>query len=116
MPGHAHAVEAEDLLREHHLTLAAFAWNEGYALGPVFSDVRGRGESGLYDLLSFVRRGEVVAVVVPEVGHLTHGPCLAGADRLTVARFLRAPVLPVQAGCDVRREGTGLGDEACSSW
>lgn len=109
LPGHAHPGDAEDLVRELRLMLAAYAQTEGYALGPVIADVRGRGESGLYDLVSLLHRGEAVAVVVPDLGHLTHGPCLAGADRLTAARFLRAPVLPVEPCAESGGAATGSG-------
>ena len=75
---------------------AAYVGREGYALGPVFSDRRGRGENGLYGLLEYVKQTDADAVVVPHIGHLTHGDCLSGADRRTAQRFLHAPVLTVE--------------------
>lgn len=75
--------------------MADFARAEGYAIGPLFTDIRGRGESGLYGLVEYLRREDAVAVVVPDVSHLTHGGCLAGADQRTAQRFLRARVLIV---------------------
>jgi hypothetical protein len=64
----------------------------GYELGPVFTDVRGRTECGLYALVEYLRRHGAVAVVVPHQWHLTHGACLTGADRRAAERFLCAPV------------------------
>jgi hypothetical protein len=78
--------------------MADFTRSEGYAIGPLFSDVRDRGESGLYGLAEYLRRGDMVAVVVFDVSHLTHGGCLAGADRRTAQRFLRVRVLAVDPG------------------
>jgi FixJ family two-component response regulator len=78
-------------------TLAAFAAAEGLTVGPLFTDVRGREESGLYRLVEFLRTGETAAVVVvPDVGHLTHVGCLTGADQATAQRFLRARVLTLE--------------------
>ena len=54
----------------------------------------GRTETGLYGMLAAVRRGWAVAVVVPDVGHLRHVGCLAGADPRTAALYLRARLLP----------------------
>lgn len=75
--------------------LGEVAAGEGYALGAVFADVRGRGEPGLYALVGHVRRGCAAVVVAPDLPTLTRSACLAGADRLAAARFLRAPVLTV---------------------
>jgi hypothetical protein len=78
------------------------AGSAGYQLGPVFSDVHGRTESGLYALVEYLRRHGAVAVLVPHHGHLTHGGCLAGADRRAAERFLCAPVIyVVDAGPEV---------------
>ncbi len=69
--------------------------HDGLTLAAVFTDVRGRTESGLYRLLTEVRRRNVVAVLVPDLDHLQHAGCLAGADVHTATRYLRARVLPV---------------------
>jgi hypothetical protein len=37
----------------------------------------------------------VVAVLVPDLDHLRHNGCLAGADMRTATRYLRARVLPL---------------------
>ena len=65
----------------------------GLELGPVFTDVHGRTESGLYALVEYVRRHDAVAVIVPDHAHLTHGGCLAGADPRAAERFLCAPII-----------------------
>ncbi|HET9658298.1 MAG TPA: hypothetical protein VFP72_23300 [Kineosporiaceae bacterium] len=98
VPAHAKAEVAEGLLLEWREAFAGWARCEGYVLGSVFTDVRGRGEGGLYGLAKYLRRDGVVGVVVPDVGHLTHVRCLAGADRHVVQRFLRAAVLTVEPG------------------
>lgn len=87
--------DAEWLARQWGEALAAFAAGEGYTLGAVFTDVRGRGELGLYALIGHVRRTGAAAVVVPDLRHLTRAECLAGADPLSAGRFLHAPVLTV---------------------
>lgn len=87
--------DAPRLVRHWGAALGGHAAREGYALGAVFTDVAGRGEPGLYDLVGHVRRGRAAAVVVPDLPTLTRSACLAGADRLTAARFLRAPVLTI---------------------
>jgi len=70
----------------------------GLELGPVFTDVHGRTESGLYALVGYLRRHGAVAVVVPDQTHLTHGGCLAGADQRAAERFLWAPVVYAAGG------------------
>lgn len=53
----------------------------------------GRGDDhAFYVLLGEIRRSRAVAVVVPDLAHLTQIPALSGADRLTLARYLRAAV------------------------
>jgi hypothetical protein len=107
MPAHANPDSTEGLVREWRELFAAFARCEGYALGPVFTDVRGRAEGGLYRLAEYLRRDGVVGVVVPDVGHLTQARCLAGADRRTAQRFLRAAVLPVEESAGGACHGRG---------
>jgi hypothetical protein len=75
--------------------LAAFAASQGYALSGVFSDVRDRTDSGLYAMLTAIRRGEAVAVLVLDMRHLRHVGCLAGADLRTASRYVRARVMTV---------------------
>jgi hypothetical protein len=87
--------ELEQELRSTTDRLARFAAQHGLALVGVFSDVRGRTESGLYHLLAELRRGNAVAVLVPDLEHLQHAGCLAGADVRTATRYLRARVLPL---------------------
>jgi hypothetical protein len=87
----------EGLVAAWRVSFADFARREGYSLGSVFTDVRGREERGLYGLAEYLRRDGVVGVVVPDVSHLTHVRCLAGADRRTAQRFLRSAVLTVDA-------------------
>src|SRR5512141_2660674 len=77
---------------------AAWTRREGYALGSVFTDIRGRDESGLNGLAEYLRRDGVVGVVVPDLGHLTHVRCLAG--RATV---------PAGGGAHHRAPRTGTG-------
>lgn len=95
VPAHAKPEAAEGLLMEWREAFAAWTRREGYALGSVFTDVRGRDERGLYGLAEYLRRDGVVGVVVPDVGHLTHVRCLAGADWRTAQRYLRSAVLTV---------------------
>lgn len=87
--------DMERLVHRWGDALGRHAAREGYALGAVFTDVPGRGEPGLYDLVAHVRQGRATAVVVPDLPTLTRSACLADTDRLTAARFLRAPVLTV---------------------
>lgn len=70
---------------------------------------RGRGENGPYELASCVRRHGVVAVAVPNLSHLRHVRCLAGADLRTVRRHLRAAVLLVAPALPVIPGSTGDG-------
>lgn len=97
---------------------AAFAAGEGCTLGAVFSDVRGRGEPGLYVLIGRVRRTGAAAVIVPDLRHRTRAACLtraaylAGADPLTVGRFLHAPVLAVE-GALVRTPAASRSPRCC---
>jgi hypothetical protein len=95
VPAHANPVSAEGLVAEWRESFAAYARRRGYVLGSVLSDVRGWDERGLYGLAEYLRRDGVVGVVVPDIGHLTHVRCLAGADWRTAQRFLRAAVLPM---------------------
>jgi hypothetical protein len=97
VPAHASPDAAKGMVAEWRESFAAYARREGYSLGPVFSDVRGRAEAGLYGLAEYLRRDGAVGVVVPDLGHLTHVRCLAGADWRTAQRYLRAAVLPVDA-------------------
>lgn len=69
--------------------MAAFARLEGYTLGAVFADLRGRPES-FYAMLERIGRDAATAVVVPGMAHLTHLRCLAGADGRIAARYLHA--------------------------
>jgi hypothetical protein len=78
VPAQASLNAVEGLVGAWRESLAAYARREGYALGAVFVDVRGRGERGLYGLAEYLRRDGVVGVIVPDVGHLTHVRCLAG--------------------------------------
>ena len=75
--------------------LAAFAAREGYRLAAVFVDVRGSTETGLHQMSEALRRGEAVAVVVPDLDHLRHVGRLLGADLATVARHLRVRLLTI---------------------
>lgn len=93
VPDDLDAGDEARLVRRWGDTLNEFADHRGYALGALFADVSGRGEPGLYDLVRYVQQGRAAAVVVPDLRTLTRSGCLVGADRLTAARFLRAPVL-----------------------
>lgn len=97
VPAHASPDAADGLVAAWRDRFAAHADRAGYALGPVFADVRGRSERGLYGLAEYLRRDGVVAVMVPGLDHLTQAACLCGADRRTAQRFLRAAVLTVGA-------------------
>jgi hypothetical protein len=96
LPPHvAAAPDAQRAVATARQELAGFAASRGYQLAEVFTDVRGRTESGLYELLAALRGGQAVAVVVPDVGHLRNAGCLAGADLPTATRYLRARLLPM---------------------
>lgn len=90
VPPHLDSGAAEEAITGLARDLAALAVREGYALAGVFADRRGLGENGLYRLLEAVRRGEAVAVLVPDMDHLRHTGCLTGTDVRTAARYLRA--------------------------
>jgi hypothetical protein len=96
-PAQAGPDAADGLVAAWRSSSTARADRHGYLLGPVFTDVRGRAERGLYGLAEYLRGDGVVAVVVPDLEHLTQARCLTGADRRTVQRFLRAAVLTVDA-------------------
>jgi hypothetical protein len=89
-------------VRSWQRAVEAFAATEGYALAGIFTDVRGAGESGFYALMAALRHEEAVAVVVPDMGHLEHVACLAGADARVATRYLRARVLTVDATAPAR--------------
>jgi hypothetical protein len=95
LPTHTHPGDHEEAIAAARRELAAFAAREGYPLAGVFTDVRGRTEAGLYGMLAAIRCGGAVAVVVPDLGHLRHVGCLAGADLRTASRYLRARLLPL---------------------
>jgi hypothetical protein len=63
--------DSEAEVRAMRQRMADLARSEGYAIGPLFTDIRSRDESGLYGLVEYLRREDVVAVVVPDVSHLT---------------------------------------------
>jgi hypothetical protein len=107
VPAHASDTDAETEVSVWRQALAAHAAQRGLQLGAVFVDVRGRTESGVYRLVEHLRAGQAVAVIVPELGHLTHTACLTGADLPTAQRFLRARVLTVEAGRRDRLPLTG---------
>ncbi len=97
VPAGAGADAADGLVAAWRSRFAAHADRHGYVLGGVFADVQGRTERGLYALAEYLRRDGVVAVVVPDLEHLTQAGCLCGADRRTAQRYLRAAVLTVDA-------------------
>ena len=84
---------------------------EGYCLAGVFSDERTQSEAGLHSLRSSLTRGEAVAVIIPELSHLHHAGCLAGADLVTAARYLRTRLI-VGGFCAEARVGSVLVREA----
>ncbi len=100
VPAHASPVSHEETVAATTRELMAFAAAERYALAGIFADVRGRSESGLYALLDAVRHREAVAVVVPDLDHLRHAGCLAGADLRTTARYLRVRLLTLPSTDD----------------
>jgi hypothetical protein len=67
VPAHANPDAAEGLVADWRRSFAAYAGREGYSLGAVFADVRGREERGLYGLAEYLRRDEAVGVVVPDL-------------------------------------------------
>jgi hypothetical protein len=95
LPAHTRSGEGEELLAVMERELAWLAAEQGYALAGVYCDVRGRSDCGVYQVVEAVRRGDAVAVVVPDLEHLRHCGCLAGADLRTASRFLRAQQLAV---------------------
>jgi hypothetical protein len=97
--------QATWLVRQWREALGDVAIGEGHAPGEVFTDVAPEDESGPYALITYLRAARATAVVTPSLRHLTRGAYLVGADRLTAARFLRAPVLTVEHAAS-RRSGT----------
>jgi hypothetical protein len=116
VPAHADPEAVEGLVAAWRVSFADFARREGFALGPVFTDVRGRSERGIYGLAEYLRRDGVVGVVVPDVGHLAQARCLAGADRRTGQRFLRSAVLIASSRAQGRVLGTGSGPLGPEGW
>jgi hypothetical protein len=55
--------------------------------------------------------GDALAVIVPELTHLQHIGCLAGADLPTAARFLRARLI-VAGFCARTSQGWEMAPEA----
>lgn len=98
VPAHASDADTEAETAEWRRALSAYADRRGLHLTAVFADVRGRSESRVYRLVEYLRAGRAVAVVAPDLTHLTGSACLTGADLPTAQRFLRARVLTVQAG------------------
>jgi hypothetical protein len=98
VPAYASDADTEAEASEWRRALSAYADRRGLHLTAVFADVRGRSESGVHGLVEYVRAGQAVAVVIPDLTHLTGSACLTGADLPTAQRFLRARVLTVQAG------------------
>jgi hypothetical protein len=95
LPAHTSPATVEALLTEIGQELAAFASREGFALAGMFSDIRGRSESGMYRLIGAIRRSHISTVVIPGPSHLRHSGCLTNADVRTAARHLRARILIV---------------------
>jgi hypothetical protein len=87
--------EADDAIHRWRLQIAAFAQHEGFTLTAVFADVRGRAEA-FYAMVERIGRDGAVAVVVPDLGHLGHLPCLSGADVRSASRYLRARLLTIR--------------------
>ena len=85
---------ADDAIRRWRLQIAGFAQREGFALTAVFADVRGRAEA-FYAMVERIGRDGAVAVVVPDLDHLGHLPCLSGADVRSASRYLRARLLTI---------------------
>jgi hypothetical protein len=100
VPSHLHPDDGEAAALAWAHQLADLAAREGYAYAGGFADLRGQSETGLYRLLEVLRRGDGVAVLVPDLDHLRHAGCLAGADLRTAARYLRARLLPLTPGPD----------------
>ena len=96
LPRVAAAPDGQRVVAAARQELAGFAAFRGYELAGVFTEVRGRTESGLYAMLAALRGERAVAVVVPDVEHLRHVGCLAGADLATATRYLRARLLPLR--------------------
>jgi hypothetical protein len=97
VPAHANPDSTEGLVSAWRASFAACASSEGYCLGSVFTDVRGREERGLCGLAEYLRSDGVVGVVVPDMAHLTHVRALSGADWRTAQRYLHSAVLPMDA-------------------
>lgn len=98
VPPHLSATHMEQAVVGAGQALAAFAEREGLTLAGVFSDVRGRSEQGFNALLAAIRHQDAAAVVVLDASHLEQIGCLAGADTLTVSRYLQSKVLAVHPG------------------
>jgi hypothetical protein len=109
--GVGEAAVPEEAARAAAHALRRFAVREGYTLGGVFTDVRDRSQSGLHALLDAVRRDEAAAVVVPDLGHLRHVGCLAGADARTASHFLRARLVTMAPDRPATSAPTDADDE-----
>jgi len=93
LPGH---LSDQCRQRETALLRAQFterAARAGLCLSGVFYDAGRRHDHAFYALQSEVRHSHAVAVIVPDLAHLTRVSALAGADRLTLARYLRAAIV-----------------------
>jgi hypothetical protein len=107
VPAQAGPAAADGLVSAWRNRFAAHADRHGYQMGPVFTDVRGHTEHGLYRLAEYLRQDCVVDLVVPDLEHLTHARCLAGADRRIAQRYLRAAVLTVDTATTAAPVGGG---------
>ena len=75
--------------------LEEHAHRSGLELTEVYVDTSGHSEDGFYALVDAIRRAQAVAVVVPDLTHLTQVSCLIGAGTREAARYLRAGIVAV---------------------
>jgi hypothetical protein len=87
---------------EARAQLAAVAQREGLALAAVYCETRVSDQGVFYAMVECMRRGQAVAVIAPHMAHLNQIPALAGADRRSASRYLRAAVLTVATDPRVR--------------
>jgi hypothetical protein len=87
----------EEWVQRWRAVMVRAASERGWVLAAVFADDGGRS-GAFHAMQARLRRERIAAVLVPAMSQFAHLPCLAGADRRGVARYLRVPLVILTAG------------------